>query len=475
MADGRVIEAASESLLGKIAAALADEQPGHRLGVAALDDLAASVASTPTDVIAILGADIAACWTLRGRPLPSAIAHLVPIGVIDPPRLVDWEALGAWYADHASQAQGTFQLPDPHALALIRAVAAALLADDLERVGRLLRWLALAPTPYDRLTGNAIGVALARTRPTIAALAQLNAAHRTWQSRTTRAIGGPPPPTPPPPAQQELRPVTLDLVESAIAWFVRQRDEFVTGDRSMKQVRKLGELGVLADVLLRHGATWDRASWTATGEQLLHHAWDQLEQGRVLVEMIEAQPEMAINVTVYWLFHRHGLRNPALEHAIAEHAHRIPNPIAYLAACAMLEIGLTPPWPVDVAYRWTVVGRNVPPWRLQPIEVYLVTHVAFYNARFGDTQRPFEGREYLRRWLPVWLRHFQRIGAHDLLAEMVFTWHCIEDVCCSADLWATLVAAQAPDGRIPFSRHSSGDDYHSTLMTITAVLQCRHR
>ncbi len=476
MDDGSVIDAARaiECVLARIAAALADDRPDQRVGVAALDDLAAIVASTPAEVIAPLGADIAACWKLRGLPLPPALAALAPTGSLQPPAIADWEVLGSWYADHASLAQGEIKLPDADALALVRAVAAALLADDVERAGRLLRWLALAPTPYDRSTANAIGAAVTRAPRTTAALLHVVAAHRTWQCRTIKELGGPPPPTPAP-GDVEVRPAPLEVADAAIAWFVRQRDDFVTGDRSMKQVRKLGELGVLADVLLRHGPKRGRPDWTTTGEELLRHAWKQLEDGRALVEMIEAKPEMAINVTVYWLFHRHGLRNAALEDAIEHNAHRIPNQIAYLGASAMQEIGLKPPWPVEEAYGWTVVGRGLPPWRLLPIEVYLVTHVAFYNARFGDAHRPFEGREYLRRWLPVWLRHYQRIGAYDLLAEMVFTWHCVEDVCCAPDIWSTLVAAQARDGRIPFSRDTSGDDYHSTLMTITAALHCEHR
>jgi hypothetical protein len=480
-----------------MALALADDSAGERRGVLALDDLAALIPKLPRAVVAERRSDVIACWRLRDRHAPADLVALLreldgpadsvaraadewamdafaegARAVPQPPSGLGWEELGAWYARAAAMA-----LPDrdlgigEHALDLVRAVCAALLADDLERAGQLLRWLAVAPTTCDRDAASALRTALESTGARVEQAFPVLAAHRLWQTRkivevatTVKAA--------PAPASQAHQPA--QIIEPAIAWFVRRCDELATAERSMRAVRTLGELGVLADQLLRHGPAQNKPHWTAAGESMMQLAWDRLDRGEILAELVETQPAMAIGVTVYWLFHLHGHRNERLAQAIARNAHHVPQPLAYLAACAMREIGLTPPWTVEQAYAWSVVGRGVPPWRLSPIEVYLVTHVAFYSSRFGERHQPFAGRDYLRRWLPVWLRHYEKIGAYDLLAEMIFTWHCVEDECCPQRAWDALVTAQRPDGSIPFSRDVEGDDYHSSLMTITALLQCRH-
>ena len=84
---------------------------------------------------------------------------------------------------------------------------------------------------------------------------------------------------------------------------------------------------------------------------------------------------------------------------------------------------------------------------------------------------------YLRRWLPVWLRHAELIGHVDLLGEMILAWHGVERECVPARAWDALIAVQRPDGSLPTfasQPQALARDYHSTLIAALAVLQCCH-
>ena len=350
----------------------------------------------------------------------------------------------------------------------MRALAQALLVDDLVRVGRLLRWLALAPTSVDRPVADALSAALERTRSSATRAFDVIVAYRLWRARPDKKLGSAT--APPPRSRAQPSAGQAALIDPALEWLLAHGAEFVAGDASSAALRRLGELAVLGDLLLRKADERARPKWRDDGKRLLAQAWQELAGGEALVRVIERDPALSTVVTIYWPLHRNGMRNARLERAIADGAKAIGQPAAYLAAHAMRAIGLTPPWSFDEAYAWTSVARARPPWRLSKNEAYIITHIAYYDAAAGEQR----GQAYFARWLPVWLRYYEETGWNDLLAEMIYAWHCVEEECCPPRAWQALLAAQRPDGCVPFWRAGDGADYHSTLVTLLAALSCRH-
>ncbi len=499
-------ETGNVGLLRVMAWSLADEFPSARRGLVALDDLANLLPTLATEAWADRGADMLACWALRGRSPPPAIVKAVLASLdlgpsttlegqanhwavhalvahfdgsaaptlpatLRPPPGLDWEALGDWFVRTASLAipsRSNLEL-GAVAPALVHSLALALLADDLVRAGALLRWLAIEPTSVDRMVARALDATLERTRPAAARAFPALAAYALWNARATKKLGdgesiwpanapshGPPP----------------GLIDRALEWLIHHRGEVATPTASIRQV---GELALVGDRLIREGVARGSAAWSDLGRQFLDEAWGALGRGERIRAVVEAEPAKSLGVTAYGPIFRHGLRNAALEDSFARHAPAIPRPLAYVAALSMRPMQLPLPWSIDDAFKWSIAGRALLPWRLTRLDEYLIPHIAWYEVEFAVAGEPPRSRSYVSRWLPVWLRHCERSSSYDLLAEMIVAWHAAVDGCCPAAAWDVLARVQRRDGSVPFGTTGlAKDDYHSTLMTVLAALWCRH-
>jgi hypothetical protein len=247
----------------------------------------------------------------------------------------------------------------------------------------------------------------------------------------------------------------------------------MTGLPLLQHYKAIGELALVAEHLVAAGVREGEETWKRRGAALIGHARAQLGDGARLARLIETTPAMAALATIVPSLHRAGVRGAELSAALVAHAAAVPRGVAYFVAVSLRELGLPAPWGVEAAWGWTLTAAEPPPWHLSPTELYLVLHGAWYRAAEGWPGD--RGRAYVTRWLPVWLRHAEMIGHHDLLSELIITWHAAHHTPAPAYAWDVLVGAQLDDGAVPVTRAGTPagagalDEYHATLNAIWAA------
>jgi len=268
------------------------------------------------------------------------------------------------------------------------------------------------------------------------------------------------------------------IEQRALAWLEAHLDRFamprVGGAHELASVKALGELGLVIRLVQQAARSRNDDLLAATGARLAVFARRELDDCERIAPLVERTPALSLLVLVYAIFHRLGARAPTLERVLAQHLDKVPRSIAMMVARAATAVGLEPPCSVEEALAWTAFGERRPPWALTRAQVYETTHVIFSLTDYAAEPLPV-GADYVRTWLPVWLRHYQDIGHHDLVCELISSWHCVEPNCVPRAAWQHLHAAQRPDGTVPYAATpGEGLDYHSTLMALAAALVCEH-
>lgn len=254
----------------------------------------------------------------------------------------------------------------------------------------------------------------------------------------------------------------------------------------MRALKPLGELVLIAEKLVR--AETEHA---AQGRAWLGWAWSELGEGDKLLQILAARPDLIILSTVYASFAQCGFVNPRLHDAIEG--------IYELDATRAIEF---PYWRrLDVRHamaglRGTKLGGDAlagswlsfrpEPWLLSDDAAYAVTHEIFYATDYGNDPAGVSGAmsDYLRLWLPVWLRIYERRSNFDLFAELLMcAGHLRFAEIYEAGL-PRLLAEQAADGSFPGPVGSAANlitsstpcaraaflrDYHTTLVSILAL------
>jgi hypothetical protein len=509
-------EAMSISFESVMAAALWDPACLPKLG-----ELVKSATVDGLLRIGIATADLLLCWTLGDVPVPPAVESLAraalagvrrpglrgeadvhatrqvlarlageatPEPALRPPPDLGWEELSTW-----AEAAGPLAAPalDGGVLLgretdLLRGLALAIQQERWERAATLLRWLALHPAASEW----ASDVQRARTRVAyqihqqtdenratlVAAAVQLIPA--IVMSRSAKAlavpvtVAAPAAELPGPPAG-----VRRELTDRTLAWLSANLPRFEMpdgeGERALAGAKAIADLGLIAWLAISSGDP----RLAASGRAAADHGWAQLGEGRRLTALIEKNPKLSAFVTLYSFFYRLGHRSEALERVIRQHADAAPIEIAALMVCNLDLVGIEPPARVAEAAARAPYGPLHPPWMMRRSESYYVTHVVFALSDFG--RRPLSaGVDHVQRWLPEWLRWCEVSGDHDLLAEMIMTWHCALPGCVPGSAWTLLRDAQRADGSIPFSARSRATplyvDYHTTLVALAALAMCRH-
>ncbi len=475
------------------------EALARALGGGRLDELADAVAGAAAHELAASAPDVLFCWWVRGLTAPAAVAGRVravlasvtPVqraavavllgepGAPPAPPDVGWEDLAVWAAENSPLA-----LPGHAALAgreedLYRGVGLALLLGNVLVAASLLRWLALslpagAPGLRQALE-DTLRIARARGTGLVAVLVALAiAAHPGSRgaavTRSSRAE----------PDREAIAPDRRRaFLERAVGWVERSLDRFAlppadTGVAVLARFKAVGELALVAEHLIAAGEREAEEDWCRRGRARLELARAQVGDGERLARVIENAPHLAVFATIMPPLHRAGLRGERLRAALARHAGAVGRELAYFVGVSLREIDLDPPWLLDTAWSWTRIAAEPPPWRLSPADLYLVLHGAWYRAAEGWPGG--SGRAFVERWLPVWIRHTEMIGHHDLLAELVITWHAFHRTPAPEHAWAVLFAAQRDDGAIPTTRAGAPagaevmtDEYHATLNGIWAA------
>ena len=281
------------------------------------------------------------------------------------------------------------------------------------------------------------------------------------------------------------------LKRGCLGWVCEYRDQFAMpppGDpRFLPLLKPLGELSLTADVLARRSqdpdCAWEIASW----------CWQQFDEGRLLELVLLEHPDLVAVAAVYQSFAAFGFRNPRFESRLQRTIRlrgvaRLEFPAwrALELAQACLALGLDGPWKADESYAATWLAGLPEPWTICESSAYSLTHTVFYRSAFGlqPDAVPAAHREYLTRWLPVWIRYYAGISNFDLVAELVMVCRCItaED---EDDYAALLLTAQESDGMVrgpaggaallldqsdtTALRRRFLDNYHTTLVTLMAA------
>jgi hypothetical protein len=279
------------------------------------------------------------------------------------------------------------------------------------------------------------------------------------------------------------------LLESALGWVERHLDQFVMTGRRINfvyTVKPLAELGLL-------GETLSRTRDAQRGRRLLEHAWAQLRQGRLLLALINSGPTFLVQSVMYAPFYRSGLRNRALELAIAANAASSPVPPSHrlTLATVLLQLGLPLPWSIAELVDADWAQHLQKPLSLTATDLYVATHAVFNVTDYGRQRDalPAPQRDMLRHYLPQWLAALARQQQLDLTAELVLAWHCLEDRCVAPEAWAALAAGQRADGAVIFAaddrrpleldlteatRRDWYRVYHTTLVTVLCACLCTH-
>jgi hypothetical protein len=235
--------------------------------------------------------------------------------------------------------------------------------------------------------------------------------------------------------------------------------------------KRNGEIAMIAAHLVDAGDT--------RGMPLLERAWERFECGAWVAREAARMPALA---TIYPPFWRHGLRDAALEDALARTAAAASDPaLRLLVASAFVCCERTPPWSVTEIFAASELARRPATWSVDTRYAYLAMHVACSLA--PRSLLPDEFMRYVQRSLPAWIGRFVCAGELDLVGESIMAAHALGN-CVPACEWQVLLDAQEPDGLVPIKAEWRGRDvparvrfegnYHSTLVALGAAAMCGH-
>jgi hypothetical protein len=282
------------------------------------------------------------------------------------------------------------------------------------------------------------------------------------------------------------------LCDRAVHWLYDVREHFalprdIPADLVDVHVFKaLSELGLACWIVRREGAAGSGASQAAAA--LLDFVWSELGDGELLYRMQLRNPAATHPIEAYSIMYAAGYRHAGL-HAFAGHLaglrsyqvpEHVPNRRLGLAA-AIRRLGLTPRAELGGLAGETWLGGTPEPWMLDTFSAYALTHTVFHLTDHGADRGglPPDLREYLHRWLPVWLDVYAESGFWDLLGELLIVHSCAAAPVHDLAPWHRFVQAQLESGMTPNGINRPTADpaeaarqgYHSTVVaTITGTL-----
>ncbi|MFE2261999.1 DUF6895 family protein [Streptomyces griseosporeus] len=293
-----------------------------------------------------------------------------------------------------------------------------------------------------------------------------------------------------------------DVAVTSLTWLGARRKRFVLGTEALEAAgavnstwKPLGELAQVCSTVLRHTDPADPLHARAT--DLLAFAWDQTEQGELLVRQQRREPFATYPLEVYAAFASAGLRHDGfaeLASAVARTRGRqlveqVPTRrlgVLFAEQHCGRDTGAAVPEVVDRTW----LGGLAEPWTFERLSGYALTHVVFHLTDWGrgGPGVPPDLASYLTLWLPPWLDTCLDAGHWDLTCELLAVAASVPDPPGAppdpgilAAAWERIAAARCPSGAIPEEEEirAGADDepeftwtYHSTLMAaFAAVLQ----
>jgi hypothetical protein len=274
----------------------------------------------------------------------------------------------------------------------------------------------------------------------------------------------------------------------ACAWVDSQLEHFRV-DRApvhlMATIKAVAELGHAAEVLGRSA----RPGAAETGRRWMDLAWERLDGGETIRQLVAADPQFVPVAITYLPFALAGRVNERLRATVAAQLPRtVMDPLGWTMTVPALAILGVPATPImeERARPMSVLANRTRPELLPQDAVYLFAHECLYETRWG--QRPpgwgATAAEYVLAALPALLERWRAAGDPDVLAELVAALHAVRPGCVPQAAWDLIGRAQQPAGNMAPNRLVTifprlphpvlTRTYHTTLVAIMAWAGCPH-
>lgn len=252
-----------------------------------------------------------------------------------------------------------------------------------------------------------------------------------------------------------------DMTARAMRWLRANRElgafpADISGDVGNPDsvYKPLGELALAASLVLREGVAG--AAQLDAARELMDFSWGQMRKGDLLYERQLRHPLMTDPLELYGHYVRGGRRHRALEELLEFNAsvgsleEVMPNR-RLAVANAHRVVGLSRDDDWEALTRATWLGMTPPPWAINWMTAYAVTHTVFHLTDWGASPRdvPADLADYLTTWLPVWIDIWSEVLQWDLVIELLIVGVCLPVAHCVPAEWERVATAQHADGLMP--------------------------
>lgn len=229
--------------------------------------------------------------------------------------------------------------------------------------------------------------------------------------------------------------------------------------------KPIGEAALAATLVLREGVAGPTELRAA--RELLSFCWRQLREGDFLYERQLRYPLLTDPLETYVTFQRNGFEHAALEELLRHTAAMgaltevVPNRrLAVANARRITGIGGPEDW--EAITRTTWLGGTPPPWAIDWMTGYSLTHTVFHITDWGSRPEglPPDIADYLGTWLPVWIDIWSEVEQWDLVGELLIVGVCLPEPRLDAAEWEALARLQHADGLMPRDGAPVPDDPH---------------
>jgi hypothetical protein len=251
----------------------------------------------------------------------------------------------------------------------------------------------------------------------------------------------------------------------------------------LTSIKPLGELVL---VIEKSEKCWDKAA------TLAKWAWEQFEEGDLILRILIASPDLIVISTIYASFRKLGFRNERLETIIKYYLEtgyckglELPEWRRLDVRHASVSLGLSDQ--KDLSLGRSCLRERPEPWMLSTGYAYAITHELFYITDFGNRKANIDPCTiaYLRISINVWLRIFHREKNYDLVSELLMSARYLGFLELYDDWIPNLVEWQREDGCFPGPEGSAKNimddsmnckridflrNYHTTLVAVLALI-----
>ncbi len=279
----------------------------------------------------------------------------------------------------------------------------------------------------------------------------------------------------------------MESLSRSLTWLSANRDQFALslGNTSIDRLlllKPFSEFVFALSVLQQYGVSMQTSfDW----------AWAQVDEGVSLLNLLAIRPDLVDLLGLCSNFAANGFVNNRLSAWIgrllkyksvcnSEMAHW--NMVSLRWAEERMKGCVIDPKHLN--HSW--LKKCPEPWMIGDAHIYAVTHNVFYLTDLGSRPDALGEpvTEYLKLWLPVWIRSFEAENHLDLVGELIMSLACIGEKSLGRRMQENFFLKQRIDGSYPgpigagrslMNQSSSPErnqflqDYHTTLVGAIAA------